>query len=156
MRLLLISVSVAALLSAGCDDEDDDGADASGNCPCEPPTAADVSYDNATSGLPGDNVQDALDDVAARTDPAADAFSRITRVDKVVTSSAADVFVESVACPGGGLALGGSCSEGVTDQSIAYTKLLDAAFHCAWNNPTNQVGASLTLTVSCLAPPAAN
>jgi hypothetical protein len=57
---LIVATFVGSLLSA-CDG-DSQGA----NCPCPPQTALETSFDNASSTLGAENVQDALDELAAR------------------------------------------------------------------------------------------
>ena len=144
------------LLLAGCADDSADDVDAGGGgqCACEPPTAGEVSYDNLESALPGETVQDALDDVAARSDPAGDAVMRISQVSDSASSIASTPMSHSVGCPAGHKALGGSCDGVTTNGSLNRTVLLETGFQCYWNNPDLEVGVELTATVSCLAPPA--
>jgi hypothetical protein len=50
---------------AGCPGDDNGAAD-SGQCMCPAPTAQQVSYDNMSSELGAENVQDAIDELEAR------------------------------------------------------------------------------------------
>lgn len=143
-------------LVAGCGDDPMNGDVDSSMASCECPqfTAADITYDNASSGLPGTNVQEAVDDLAARTDPAGDAFARISYAESVFSSSASEELIFSGGCPDGHRVLGGACEGRPTDGAVAETRLLEGAYRCTWTNPTGEIGVELKVLTSCLAPPA--
>ncbi len=61
MRRTTIAAALCAVIPLGCD-RDPSGAD----CVCEPQTALETPFDNGPSGLGAENVQDALDELAAR------------------------------------------------------------------------------------------
>ncbi len=62
-RVALVGI-LGGLVMAACD-RDPEGAD----CVCQPQTALETAFDNASSTLGADNVQDALDELAARPLP---------------------------------------------------------------------------------------
>ena len=146
----------ASLLVAACNGTADDDIDVDSRavCDCPEQTAADVAYDNVGSGLAGANVQDAVDELAARPEGLADAFDRIILVEQVFTSAAAGTTqLLQVQCPGSGAerarALGGACDGGDASTTVTRTQLQNGSYFCYWSKPE---GAEIEFTaqVTCL------
>lgn len=141
-----------ALALLACGDDMPGGVDSSLACDCPDPTAAQVPYDNAGSGLTGTDVQDAIDELAATPAPAPDAYGRIVlQEDTFVASPGAAVRSNTIGCPNGGLALGGSCSGGDENVSLQATELQGAGFTCTWHKPFDAT-YTLFIKVTCLMP----
>lgn len=158
LRALVALVSITATACSGDDDDADDNGTRTdaGSCVCTNPTAAEVTYDPTASELNGPNVQDALDELAARPEPGPDVTARIQPAleSNEFTSNAPIVQIQ-VDCPGEqptkGLALGGSCEGGDVNISIHSTQLGPDYFTCSWLR-ADEAPVTLTARVTCLMP----
>jgi hypothetical protein len=138
------------LLFLGCDDSPS-RSDA-GACACE---AVTTSFDNASSSLGADNVQDAIDELAARPIPEAPVGSRIETITRTFANSGSAGGVSRTAdCPDPAhdLALGGGCSFADGANLVATGVSNDAthaSFSCSWvqDAPSQTM---LAVTVVCL------
>jgi len=154
MRSLPLALALPFLLSCTGDDGDDIDVDSHAVCDCPDLTAADIAYDNLASGLAGGDVQDAVDELAARPQGLSDAYERVVIEESTTTSSSSGTgHTITVGCPGTApnvaVALGGSCRGGSTGVSIQSTHLQSTGFTCIWNKPEGEA-VEFTATVSCL------
>ena len=149
-------VLAASLLVAACNGTADDDIDVDSRavCDCPEQTAADVAYDNVGSGLAGADVQDAVDELAAKPEGLPDAFERVMLIEQTTTSSASVAYhYIAVQCPGDGedasIALGGGCSQGASGADVESNELGRRGYICTWNKP---VAAEIEFTarVTCL------
>jgi hypothetical protein len=138
------------LLFLGCDDSPS-RSDA-GACACE---AVTTSFDNASSPLGADNVQDAIDELAARPIPEAPVGSRIETITRTFANSgSAGGITRTAECPmpTRDLALGGGCSV-VDTASLVGTAVVNdaasAAYSCSWLQSASSQ-TMLGVTVVCL------
>jgi len=154
MRIAPLFWSLALL--AGCNgDGANGGGDSAFACDCPAINAADVEYDNSGSGLADTNLQDAVDELAARPDAPVDAYTRIITVEDPIVADAPGGWSRTVTCPGSppnvAIAMGGACDGGDADTVVQGTQLQASAFQCNWRY---EGAGSVTLTaqVTCLMP----
>lgn len=146
----VVLFGTVALVGAGCPSDDDDGgarAD-SGQCECPTPTALQVSYDKTSSQLGADNVQDAVDELAAR--PAEPPLAgRLTRIAVQVDNSGMEFLNISLSCPAAtDVALGGGCGL-ISGATLTSTSLGENRYSCNYKQLMGTVEKPL-LTVMCL------
>ena len=149
-------VLAASLLVAACNGTADDDIDVDSRavCDCPEQTAADVAYDNVGSGLAGADVQDAVDELAARPEGLADAYDRVFLLAETSTSAASGTtHTLQVLCPASppdnALALGGGCDANGGGTALVFTDLQNSGYTCVWSKPE---GAEIEFTakVRCL------
>jgi hypothetical protein len=130
-----------------CSDNAQMTADA-GACMCK---AAQVSFDKASSTLGATNVQDALDELAARPIAEPPIATRIKIVDKGVPNPKTSGNVEATAdCPNPGhdMAIGGGCGfvdSASINEAVLVNDATHASYRCGWSQPT---GSSTLMSVS--------
>lgn len=160
MRTTLLLV---LLLLPACPADDDVDVDSRAVCDCPDLGAADIPYDNTSSGLAGTDVQAAADELAARPQPVEDAYERILLVSTTATSlSSGTTHQIQVNCPDvpgepdkAALALGGSCHSATSNAIIKDTELVpDGSGHaqnlrCIWSKPEGEA-IEFTASVTCL------
>ncbi len=136
-------------------DDTNDGVDSSFACDCPTPAAADVDYDNVGSGLSGTDVQDAVDELAARPEPPGDSYDRIMFVEDMLVIDTPSASSRTVTCPGTppnlGRALGGACEGGDIDTTLQGTALFENGYRCVWRY-AGTGSVTLTAKVTCLMP----
>jgi len=151
---------LASLLLTSCVDGDDmdaqdsspssDSAIAACDCSDLNIAAADVSFDNADSGLVADSVQDAIAEVSAVA--LADVADRVFAVDNSTTDAADISFGVGAVCGGGqgtALALGGGCDINNNNATLVKAELRESSYVCEWRKPSGQ-SATGTARVTCL------
>ena len=150
-----LPLAVLGLFSlTGCNGDDMMDVDSSLACDCSDFTAADIAYDNVGSGLSGTDVQDAVDELAAR--PAVtDAYLRTELVEEMqVAPDSQSSFAVAAVCPSSApnraIALGGSCGI-APNADLTATDLQEHGFTCVWSYPMGEA-PTLTAKVRCLAP----
>ena len=153
-RPVILALPLLCLSFGGCDPDDTSvGVDSSAlTCECEPPTAADVAYDNTTSALAGSNTQSAIDELAARSAP--DFADRITVVANTQSATAGDTLDVGAGCGGSQgdfLTIGVSCEDGggAGDAFLTSTELTEGGAVCRWKKPAG-TEYSGTAKVVCL------
>ena len=161
MKIIALLITTT-FLAAACNGTSDDDVDVDSRavCDCPEKTAADIPYDNVGSGLVGADVQDAVDELAARPEGIADAFERIMIVEVTDTSPTTGTsHVVQVVCPGTGpdlaLAIGGGCDGATSNAPITRMTPdpspdgLARAFECVWAKPEG-VAIEVTARAVCL------
>ncbi len=148
-------VSVCLLFGiVACSDGGNTPADAQGACTC---TAETVSYDHATSSLGATNVQDAVDELAARPIPEPPVGPRLKTivVPFTLTNQAPGGVEKSAACDNEArdIVLGGSCGFVGSSNFLVRTDIAnsttEARFTCGYTVPATITASSL-VTVVCL------
>ena len=139
------------LLGLASCDESPGGADA-GTCSC---AAATTTFDNTSSALGAENVQDAVDELAARPIAEPPVGSRIETITRVFTNpgtAGAVTQVASCPMPARDLALGGACGfvfNGLLVETRISNEASQASYACGWDQPSGGTG-NMTVTVVCL------
>jgi len=149
MRLIALSLVVLGVVG-GCDDDDPALPDA-GSCTCEPPTAVEVTYDKASSPLGADNVQDAVDELAARPLAEAPVAGRLQLVSAEVDNPGLSFITVSLSCPAAGdIAIGGACGPLLTPGAqLRGTGLDTNSYGCIYEQPVGNTDKPF-LSVMCL------
>jgi hypothetical protein len=149
MRALLALLVIA---SACSDDGGSTTSDAS-SCLCK---ALEVAFDKSSSTLGATNVQDAIDEIAARPAAEAPVGGRIkTLVQVFPNPGTMGGVTQTLSCsdPAHDLALGGACGGGGTNAQLRETRINNdtnmASYTCAWSQPTGGTEA-MRVTVVCL------
>ncbi len=151
MRLVTVCLLFGMV---ACTDSGNTPADAQGACTC---TAETVSYDHATSSLGATNVQDAVDELAARPIPEPPVGPRLKTivVPFTLTNQAPGGISKTAACPDESkdVALGGACGFVGPRNFIGSTSVLnsstEAKFSCGYDVPET-ITATSSVTVVCL------
>jgi hypothetical protein len=144
-----------AVILAGCPDEGTTTADAAAlSCECPTPAAETTTYDNVASMLSGDNVQDAVDELAARPSAEQVLAAKVEKVSRSVTNSGETILTGATACPDESrdIAIGGSCGvhpDGELKGFVVRSTASQAAFECTWGQPLND-STNLVVEVVCL------
>jgi hypothetical protein len=143
-------ILLMAVLAFGCN-----GTDAqtdAGACSCQ---AVSTSFDNASSSLGADNVQDAIDELAARPvaePPIGERIETVTRVFSNPGTIGAVTQTAQCPTPARDLALGGACGF-VFSAALVETRIAngtnDASYACGWDQSTAGSG-NMSVTVVCL------
>jgi len=149
-RFLLV-LSVAAACS---DDGNNSPIDAQGACTC---TAETVSYDHTTSTLGANNVQDAVDELAARPIPESPVGPRIKTivVPFTLTDQAPGGVEKFATCTNEAtdVVLGGACGFVGSANYLGSTRIInsstEAKFSCGYTIPET-ISANSSVTVVCL------
>lgn len=136
------------LLIAGC--SSDTGSD--GSCSCEPKAALETKYDNMSSMLGAENVQDALDELAARPVAEAPVGPRMIIVEEETPNTGADVISANGGCPDQAhdVALGGACiMPPLPGVALVGSILGEGGYACKWRQPMGNTDP-VTVQVRCL------
>lgn len=150
MRCIALVGMMGLSMLAGCPSDNNSQPDA-GNCSCAPPTALQVTYDKTSSMLGATNVQDAVDELAARPLPEAPIEGRLEFVDQAVTNTGITLPAFEQPCPHPtDIALGGGCGP----MFAAGTRLLGTTleahgYGCNYEQPASNTEAP-HITVMCL------
>ena len=154
-RFLLRFCCLLALSVVACSDNGNNPQiDAQGACTC---TAEGVSYDHTTSSLGAANVQDAVDELAARPIPEPPVGPRIKTivVPFTVTNQPPGGIEKSAACDNEArdIVLGGACGFVSSSNPLVSTAInnssTEAKFTCGYTVPAT-VSATSSVTVVCL------
>lgn len=172
-RLFLFFAGLFAVASCG----DDGTFEGERRAPGPGSDAADVAYDNEGSGLAEDNVQGAIDELAARAEPNADVFDRVVLIagqvdDKVFESGELlELRVECKFTPEGedspveGVVLGGTCgyfgsqNPDENDLQPMNEAMFVGGLYCGISRRLNDkkftpaLAGRIQASVSCLFPP---
>lgn len=149
MRQHLQLLALVPLVS--CSDGNAVSTDA-GTCACK---AIQTSFDKGTSTLGATNVQDAIDELAARPVAEAPIGSRIRTIDKVFPNPGTHGGVgQKLSCadPVHDLAIGGAC--GFVDNAELVETTIEndatrASYGCSWLQRDGST-SSMRVTVVCL------
>jgi hypothetical protein len=147
--------SVFLFVAAACSDNGTAQTDAQGACTC---TAETVSYDHSSSTLGASNVQDAVDELAARPIPEPPIGPRVKTivVPFTLTDQAPGIISKAAACPNESVdvVLGGACGAVGTTNYLLRTDIAnsstEAKFSCGYAIPET-ITATSSVTVVCLA-----
>jgi hypothetical protein len=149
MRALLPLLVIAT----GCSDNGGSTTSDAASCSC---TALQVAFDKTSSMLGASNVQDAIDEVAARPIAEPPVGDRIKTIVQVFPNPGTMGGVEqTLACPDPrhDVALGGACGGGGTRAQLVETRINNdtnvASYTCGWSQPTGGSDA-MRVTVVCL------
>jgi hypothetical protein len=148
MRALLASL----MFVAACDGSSATAADSATSCTCK---ALGVSFDKTSSGLGAMNVQDALDELAARPVAEAPVGGRIQTVVKTFPNPGTKGGVsQTLDCPDPAhdIALGGACGfvdNATLGETIITNDASHASYACSWLQP-NGSPSNMRVTVVCL------
>ncbi len=145
---------LAVVMFAACDGDGAQTNDAA-SCTCK---ALNVSFDKTSSGLGASNVQDAIDELAARPIPEAPVGGRIQTVVRTFPNPGTKGAVSQIAeCPDPShdIAIGGACSfvDGATLVGTAINNdSTHASYLCGWlqpdGSPTNMGVSVVCLTMA--------
>jgi len=121
-------------------------------------SAVEIGYDKQASGLAGEDVQDALDELAARDLALEDAATRVS-VESVsfVLPVGGDTHFETLLCNAGSVVLSGNCESGLIEGvAVARDKsfVIDdrnrpIGFKCGWKYSSN-VTIDVSVQVVCM------
>jgi hypothetical protein len=141
------------LLIAGCPADDND-QDAAAQCTCQPETALQTSYDNASSGLGAENVQDALDELADRPIAELPIGGRLQMIQQTLPNDGSVRPQPELDCPDmeHDIALSGTCGA-VEGATLRGSGLLNgatvASFFCSYEQPAGNTD-DILVTILCL------
>jgi hypothetical protein len=149
MRTLVLAVIIAVTAcSDGAGNEGDGGV-----CACR---AIQVSFDRASSTLGAMNVQDAIDELAARPVPEAAVGGRIRTIVRTFENPGTARVEKTATCddPAHDVALGGGCAFASTPDNSAIVRSIprnepEPSFTCAWSQPAGTQD-TLFVYVVCL------
>lgn len=159
-RMTSLSGAVLLLCLVGCpgNGDDDQPLADSGQCQCPTPTAVTTTYDNQSSQLGAENVQDALDELAARPVAEAPVAGRIEKVVMKVDNPGTANLDLKVSCPRlTDIAIGGGCGQiidsGASLQGFELQRAsvdFPAAQRCMYAQPPGPKANQIELSVLCL------
>ena len=154
MRVRFLCLVVLSVAAACSDDGNNAQIDAQGACTC---TAEGVSYDHTSSNLGAANVQDAVDELAARPipEPAVGPRIRTIVVPFTLTDQAPGGISKTAACSDESkdIVLGGACGYVGPRNFLGSTSIVnssnEAKFSCGYDVPET-ISATSSVTVVCL------
>ncbi len=150
----LVSLGLMLGVAACSDNGSTPQIDAQGACTC---TAQTVSYDKSTSNLGAVNVQDAIDELAARPIPEPPVGPRIKTivVPFTLTNQAPGGVEKFATCTNEAtdVVLGGACGFVGSANYLGSTRIInsttEAKFSCGYTIP-EMITATSSVTVVCL------
>lgn len=149
VRFLL---ALSTLLVVSCSDGGQTTTDGA-LCACK---AVEVAFDKTSSPLGAVNVQDAIDELAARPLPEPPIGGRLKTVVQVFPNPGTMGGVsQTVSCPDAAhdIALGGACGGGGDNAQLQETRITNdanaASYTCSWSQP-NGGSETMRVTVVCL------
>src|SRR5262249_12313923 len=135
-----------------CDGSSTSTSDATAACNCK---ALNVSFDKASSGLGAANVQDAIDELAARPLPEPAVGGRIQTIIKAFPNPGTHggiTLTADCADTAHDVALGGACGfdfGGTIVETRVTNDETHASYTCGWDQPTGGT-QNVSVTVVCL------
>jgi hypothetical protein len=151
MRQVMVVVSVLALAFSACGDDDDGATTDGGECTCPTPSAQQINFDNGTSTLGAENVQDALDELAQRPLGEPSLAGRITQMEKELDNAGGEILSGSISCPEGDIALGGGCGFLLGGGVLTSAGGGGGIYGCSYQQPAGNT-AKPTISVMCFHP----
>ena len=145
------AILFAALLLGACDSAGGT-PDTVGQCGCESgeQTALQTRYDPSSSTLGAENVQDAIDELAARQTAEQVIAERVVRVQETAQNPGTVEFDATLDCPDPDhdLAIGGGCDE-VIGGTLRGQGLFGGGIVCRYKQSASNT-ATARITVVCL------